>query len=172
MQFILQYVSRSSRPSAAPEWAIVLDHEYQLFVGSYRECEDWLDLHEDAQHWLVPPGAHPPNRWAARCSRFWAALRTHLRHFLRAERGCFDGLEFVLLATLLAALYLVPAAAVVQLTSEAAAGNWMPLRGQQTVHGCQARTGSLYDDGIEIACDLAPVQEEDVPNDLPARTCE
>lgn len=27
-------------------WAVVLDHEHILFVGTYRECEDWLDLNE------------------------------------------------------------------------------------------------------------------------------
>jgi len=36
----------TTNDSADDGWAIVLDHEHIMFVGTYRQCEDWLDLHE------------------------------------------------------------------------------------------------------------------------------
>lgn len=28
------------------QWAVVLDHEHVMFVGTYQQCEEWLDRHD------------------------------------------------------------------------------------------------------------------------------
>lgn len=170
MRFYVQPVKLNPTKPAAAEWAILLDNEHRLFVGSYRECEDWLDRYADFSKLPLKHAARglfPASFGQQRC---WEALRACWNRFLTNERGSVESLELLLVAAVLAGMYAITAAATLPLISKAAAWHRESLHSVSALRGCHAQVGAVSGDGIEIACALAPEDEDVIPNQLPPRT--
>lgn len=46
MRFTVQLMSHGNQStSLEATWAVLLNHEHIMYVGTYRQCEEWLDLY-------------------------------------------------------------------------------------------------------------------------------
>lgn len=79
MRFTVQMIDRGSA-SKDVRWAVLLDNEHVMFVGTYRQCEDWLDAHE-----IFTPRVRSSNEdsqngkragWSQRMMKFLSDLTT------------------------------------------------------------------------------------------------
>lgn len=46
MGFTVQHLGTNDGSTKKGNWAVLLDHEHVMFVGDYRQCEEWLDFHD------------------------------------------------------------------------------------------------------------------------------
>lgn len=145
MGFTLQPIAPARGSQNRIEWAILLDNELLMFVGTYRECEDWLDW----QGVGLPKG---PRAWFR---PLWKKLVSKYQVFLRQEAGCTDSFDALVMGILLASVYLfaVPAA----LISTGGAWNWNGVPWVAAHQPCRSassgRLAAQCDGPIEIVCD-------------------
>ena len=172
MGFTVQHYENVNSSNGAC-WAVVLDHEHILFVGTYRQCEDWLDLNEAVEM---------TNR-TTRGSRVWSSMgdcRSEVKQwfhalvrilnlrrvgkravsFLSGEAGHSGAVESIALAVMLCGLYVGSMFVVrtmtwdrVQLYRNVLRGSITGHMSSSTKHG--GRLVETSNDGLEIACDLA-----------------
>ena len=153
-------------------WAVVLDHEHILFVGTYRQCEDWLDLNEAVE--MTNRTTRGSNFWssAGNCRGkvkqwFHALVRMcNLRDsgkravsFLSGEAGHTGAVESIALAVLLCMLYVGSMFVVRTMTWDRTQFYRSVLRASIAGHMSSTKDVKRHvetsSDGLEIACDLA-----------------
>lgn len=157
MQFTIQYMGPVHAPAADHDWAVVIGNEHIIFTGSYRDCEDWLDHHENCA-----------NRSRPTCQRVSTirrgCIRSMLSSFLGDDAGQSSPAHAVLLAAGLGILFILAsttseniASALVSLHHISVA---RALAGYDSceISGCQHSACDA--DRLDIACALAPAGDE------------
>lgn len=172
MGFTVQrYENANSNDGAC--WAVVLDHEHIMFVGTYRECEDWLDLNEVVEMTnqtkqnsrTVSSARNCRSRikqWFQALVRFCNLRRAGQRavSFLSGEAGHASVVEAAAIGVLACLVYGGTLLVVRTVTWDRAVlyRDIMKasIAGHVAAYGrsSEGHTDSS-DDGLEIACDLA-----------------
>lgn len=161
--------------SADSGWAIVLDHEHIMFVGSYQQCENWLDQHDVANvHGQSREAGQTPSdkttSWRQSLKTWFQKIAgnstsskvpKHVMDLLKNSNGHCGAVESVAMAVIVGMLYV----SVWQTSSIMA---WQHSVLYRDLARMPSATRSLFDkqkescssscsnDSAEIACDLAP----------------
>jgi hypothetical protein len=148
MRFTLQPVPLTAESTHRSEWSVVLDNEHLMFVGTLRECEDWLDWQQ----------AELPQNRPSRLRRVWQRLTYRYQEFVRQEAGCTEAQNALTLGLLLASVYLLflPVLWGSSLTIPAWGGTTIGRLGASRDHtsACSGWSLPQCQQAIEIACDF------------------
>jgi len=61
------------RPAESDQWVVFDEDEQSVFTGTYRQCEDWLDVYENTRGRQHGPRSLP--RLRRFLTRFWPGAR-------------------------------------------------------------------------------------------------
>jgi hypothetical protein len=172
MGFTVQLMSNGgASTSNEPTWAVLLNHEHIMYVGTYQQCEDWLDLYGVQE--IAAKATFPCDRTCDPCGKsrgmiaewFNRLVQRRFVHnacqrtvaFLTDNSGHIGLVESAGLAIAMAAVYLM-------LTTWTLAWNQTIIYDslvrasnapRQVLAGPADRTCSPFDQqSLDIACDL------------------
>lgn len=178
MGFTVQRMATGDSAVLEAGWAIVLDHEHIMFVGSYRQCEDWLDQHDvasvdghsrnvrqtptdNATGWRQCLTGWFQKRIGKRTSCSVPTRFTDLPKHTYGHCGAIESMALVAIFSMIfisiwqSSSVVAPERSIVYRNVGRRPNASQALFGRQN----QSSSSSSSNDSTEIACDVAPADE-------------